>query len=79
MKAHDLARKLLEGPDSEVTLSISCSKDTISTVVEHDGGEAEEQEIVLDGISIAEIEVKQEGDQVDIQAWMSACNFGWMD
>ena len=34
MKAHDLARQLLAGPDLPVTLSIQCSKDAVTSTDE---------------------------------------------
>ena len=81
MKAHDLARKLLDGPDYDVTLSIACGKDTISTFVEdEEGRDAEfDQEIKVDGGTIPNIDIEQEGERIDLSVFMWNCRFGWLD
>jgi uncharacterized protein YegJ (DUF2314 family) len=68
MKAHELARKLLEGPDLDVTTSVACSQETITS----DPGEVTVRNIMV-GEPEAEVNV------VDISGWASDTDFSYND
>lgn len=66
MTAHELAKKLLEGKDLPVVLSVSCAKDTVLSTDE-------------EGNPLPDVTVKPGEEYVRIDVWMPDSNFGWRD
>jgi len=66
MKAHELARKLLEGANSPLVISVACGKDTISSTDD-------------DGDPLDDIVIIETTDIVRIEAWIEHAHFGWLD
>jgi len=71
MKAHELAQKLLAGPDLPVVLTIRCANDSISSTDE-DGNPGPNE--IAD-----EIDVDVDDKTVTIGVHMFDSNFGWLD
>ena len=66
MTTHELAKKLLDGPDTTVVLAVECANDTISSTEE-------------DGTPITDIDVRAEDDHVVVHAWVPDTIFGYED
>ena len=74
MKAHDLAKILLDQPNLEVQLMLRCASDSVSSFSEDDT-----QEIQVGEDSVAEVEVSETEGTICISAFVSEAEFGWMD
>lgn len=66
MTAHELAKKLLEGRNLPVVLSLRCAKGAVIST------DPEEQ-------PMPDVSVKQDERWVCIDVWMPDSNFGWKD
>ena len=65
MTAHELAQKLLAGPNHPVVLGIACAHDTVSSRDEED--------------EPIEIEISEGTKVVRIEAYVEEAKFGWLD
>ena len=74
MNAHELAKKLLDGPNDPIVLLVACSKDTVSSTDPENSKPIEEIEVT------AQSRKEQfGGDRILLHVFIPDAEFGWDD
>lgn len=65
MKSHELAKKLLEGPDLPVTVSVACSHDTVISTDEEDNP--------------VDLDLTEHDNRISVRGFVHDIRFGYLD